>query len=457
MGRFPYLPHTEADIQAMLKRIGCGSIEELFSSIPDSMRHKGPLPLPEPMSEWELNEQMERLCAANPPRSTRYYIGAGSYDHYIPAIVRSLASRSEFVTAYTPYQPEASQGTLQAIYEFQTMITELTDMDVATASHYDGATALAEALLIPLRKKSSKGEGKVAVSRLIHPAHRQIIRTYLQPVGYTVVDIPADNNGKTDLTRASEIIPRDQGEFAAVVIQSPNFFGYIEDLADARALCDACQIMFIASFTEALSLGILKPPGSFGADLVAGEGQSLGLTRSFGGPGLGLLAGTGKQMRNLPGRLVGKTVDKDGERGYVLTLATREQHIRREKASSNICSNNGLNALTAAIYLASAGKEGIRSLAQQNHDKASYLKRKLGEAGFCFPFQSPFFNEFVCHAPARFRKIREKLMAEENIHAGLPLEDYYPELSDHYLFCATETAKKTEMDALAWRCRYGTE
>lgn len=448
MNQFPYLPHTAADTAAMLEKTGSPTVEALFSAIPEALRLKTPLDLPAPLSEMELEGRMGALAAANTP--LRPLLGAGSYDHFIPAVVRSLAARSEFLTAYTPYQPEISQGTLQAIYEFQTMVTALTGMDVATASHYDGGTALAEALLIGLRrKKTPAGKGVVAVSALVHPAHRQIIRTYLQPAGYGIIEIPADANGKTDFAKAATLLVAAGGEVTAVAVQSPNFFGNIEDLAAARSLCDAHDALFVASFTEALSLGLLKPPGAFGADLVAGEGQSLGIARACGGPGLGLLAGTTALLRTLPGRLVGKTVDADGERGYVLTLATREQHIRREKASSNICSNNGHNALTAAIYLATAGKEGLRALTVRNHDKAAYLRSKLGEAGFTFPFTGPFFNEFVAKAPAGFAARRETLAREHGILAGLPLAGYYPELADHYLFCATETARKDDIDTLA--------
>ncbi len=436
-----YLPHTQDDIDSMLKKIGKSSIDSIFDSIPDKLKTKEPLDLPEALTEWELDDHMHNVeQSITASGLCTYFIGAGSYDHYIPHAVKYLVSRSEFMTAYTPYQPEVSQGTLQGIYEFQTMITRLTGMDVATASHYDCGTALAEALLIALKKKKKK---KVAVSALIHPAHKQIINTYLNPAGYEMLEIPFDENGQTDFSK----VPDD--EIAGIAVQSPNFFGNIEKMEQAKKACDEKKIFFVASFTEALSLGLLKPPGSFGADLVAGEGQSFGLAKSFGGPGLGLLAGTNKQMRNLPGRLVGKTKDTNGDRGYVLTLATREQHIRREKASSNICSNNGLNALTAAMYLASVGKTGIREIAQQNHDKAVYLRKKLSEAGFTFPFETPFFNEFIAKAPEGFVETRKRLIEDRCIYAGLDIGQYFPDFKDHYLFCATEKVKKEDMDNLA--------
>jgi glycine dehydrogenase subunit 1 len=346
------------------------------------------------------------------------------------------------MTAYTPYQPEVSQGTLQGIYEFQTMVTALLGMDIATASHYDGGTALAECALIALRK--SKSANKIAVSNLIHPSHRHIMKTYLGPSGYEMVDIPADKNGLTDL-----VALKSMDDIAGVAVQSPNFFGNIEDLGSFKACADEKNCLLITSFTEALAHGLLKSPGRFGADLVAGEGQSLGMTKSFGGPGLGILAGTQSMMRNLPGRFVGKTVDSKGRRGYVLTLATREQHIRREKASSNICSNNGLNAMTAAIYMAAAGKNGIREIARLNHDKAVYLKNILVGAGLQSVYSGAFFNEFVLKAPAGFANKRREIAEKYNLFAGVPLEPFYPDMADHYLFCATETVSRQAMDLLA--------
>jgi len=438
-----YLPHTKEDIESMLKVTGQSCLNDLFNSIPDDLKIKDDLALPESLSEWELNAHMEELASLNIAcKDYKCFIGAGSYDHYIPAIIPYLISRSEFMTAYTPYQPEVSQGTLQGIYEFQTMVTELLGMDIATASHYDCGTALAEAALIALRK--NKKTNKIAVSSLVHPSHRQIIHTYITPAGYEIVEIPYTKEGLTDV-RALESMD----DIAGIAVQSPNFFGNIEDLSAFKAVADVKNALFITSFTEALAFGLLKNPGSFGADLVAGEGQSLGIAKSFGGPGLGLLAGTQKQMRNLPGRLIGKTKDANGDNGFVLTLATREQHIRREKASSNICSNNGLNAMTAAIFLATVGKIGIREIAQQNHDKAVYLKASLETAGFESAFETPFFNEFLMKAPAGFEQKRAALIHDKCIFAGVGLEPYYPELKQHYLFCATEKISKKDIDQLA--------
>ncbi len=438
-----YLPHTKEDIQSMLEVTGHKTLENLFDSIPQDLKSKNGINIPEAISEWDLNAHMEHLASDNIAcRDYKCFIGAGSYDHYIPAIVPYLISRSEFMTAYTPYQPEISQGTLQGIYEFQTMVTHLLGMDIATASHYDGGTALAEAALISLR--THKTANTVAVSRLTHPSHRQIVDTYLRPTQFKVIEIPCTEDGITDL-KALEAME----DLAGICVQSPNFLGNIEDLEKVRQIATDKKAMMVASFTEAMAYGLLKNPGSLGADIVAGEGQSLGISKSFGGPGLGLLAGTKKQMRNLPGRLIGKTTDVKGRPGYVLTLATREQHIRREKASSNICSNNGLCAMTAGIYMATVGKIGMRKIAQLNHNKAIYLKKTLIESGLTPAFDVPFFNEFVMKVPEGFDQMRRNLIEEQCIFAGLDLEPYYPELKGHYLFCATETVSKEDIDYLA--------
>lgn len=438
-----YLPHTGQDIEQMLAVTGHSDLDQLFDIIPDSAKTKTGLNLPDALSEWDLNAEMDELALQNVAcGSYTCLMGAGSYDHHIPAVVPYLISRSEFMTAYTPYQPEVSQGTLQGIYEFQTMITTLLGMDIATASHYDGGTALAECVLIALNK--SKKADKIAVSKLVHPSHRRIIKTYLNPSGYEMVEIPADENGLTDVAAFKSM-----DKVAGVAVQSPNFFGNIEDLGAFKAAADEKKCLLITSFTEAMAHGLLKSPGRFGADLVAGEGQSLGMNKSFGGPGLGLLAGTKQLIRNLPGRFVGKTTDSKGQRGYVLTLATREQHIRREKASSNICSNNGLNAMTAAVYMAAAGKNGIREIARLNHDKAVYLKNALVGAGFESVHDGPFFNEFVLKTPAGFAAKRRELAQKYNMFAGVPLESFYPDMTDHYLFCATETVSRQAIDFLA--------
>ena len=436
-----YLPHTKDDIADMLQTIGIGSIDELFDSLPAACRRKKELDLPDPLTEWELNNHMDALASSMAVcPEYKVFIGAGSYDHYIPEVARQLLGRSEFYTAYTPYQPEISQGTLQAIYEYQTLTTRLLGMDVANASMYDGASALAEALLMAIRITRRK---KVVVSRLIHPLYRRVIQTYFAPTGYDVVELPYLENGRTDLSGLENL-----EEIAGVAIQSPNFMGCIEDLdAVSQNVHSDKKTLMIVSFSEPLAYGILKNPGSLGADIACGEGQSLGIPRSFGGPGLGMFAAKRAYMRQMPGRLIGKTTDVDGKNGFVLTLATREQHIRREKATSNICSNQGLCATAAGMYMAALGGSGFRELAQLNHDKAAYLKSALKNAGCEIPFSTPTFNEFVVKFPDGFEATYGRLMAKK-IVPGLPLVQYYPELKGHFLLCVTETMDKTDMDLL---------
>ncbi len=434
-----YLPHTDEDIAEMLQAVGAADLEELFQTIPGDCRRKGNLNLPEPLSEWELNDHMAALAsltAVSP--EYKIFLGAGSYEHYIPASVSYLLGRSEVSTAYTPYQPEISQGTLQAIYEYQTLVSRLLGMEVANASMYDGASALAEALLMAVRISRRQ---KVAISRAVHPLYRRVVRTYFEPTGYEIIELPYLPDGRTDLSLLAGM-----KDFAAVAVQSPNFFGCIEDLTAKAAHADPKRL-FVTCFTEPLAYGLLKSPGSQGADIACGEGQSFGNPRSFGGPGLGMFASKNVYVRNMPGRLIGQTKDKDGKRGFVLTLATREQHIRREKATSNICSNQGLCATAAAMYMASLGGTGIRELARLNRDKAEYLKAALKAAGFEIPFASPTFNEFVVKFPQGFGEPYKKLL-EKKIVAGLSLSYYYPELPDHYLLCVTETRSKEDMDEL---------
>ena len=435
-----YLPHTDDDISAMLKVAGVGSLDELFSTVPEDCRKEESLNLPDPLTEWELDQHMASLAAtmATMPEY-KVFVGAGSYEHFVPSSVLSLLGRSEFVTSYTPYQPEVSQGTLQGIFEYQTLICRLLGMEVANASMYDGASALAEALLMATRITKKK---KVAISRLIHPHYREVVKTYLWPTGYEVVELPYLGNGRTDLSALDGMT-----ELAAIAIQSPNFFGCIEDLAALREKASGQGALSIVSFTEVLAYGLLRNPGSYEADIVCGEGQSLGIPQSFGGPSLGIFASKMKYVRSMPGRLVGKTVDKAGRRGFVLTLATREQHIRRERATSNICTNQGLCALEAAMYMASLGKNGLRELAKLNYDKAQYLKGRLKEAGFKIGFEGPTFNEFVVEFPSNFERTYSRLL-DQKIVAGLPLASYYPDLTNCYLMGVTETKTKEDMDIL---------
>jgi len=435
-----YLPHTEEEVKAMLSALGVSSLDGLFGMVPESNRFRGELNLPQPMSEWDLNRHMQELSGMNTSTdSNRIFIGAGSYSHYIPEVVRHLIGRSEFATAYTPYQPEISQGTLQGIFEYQSLVARLLGLEVANASLYDGATALAEALLMAVRITKKE---KVALSRAIHPLYRQVVATYLGPAGYEMVEIPFREDGRSQVSTLDEL-----GDLAAVALQSPNFFGVIEDLAAAGRLLAEEKTLFICCFTEPLAYGLLKSPGSCGADIACGEGQSFGIPQSFGGPGLGMFACREKYMRNMPGRLVGQTTDADGKRGFVLTLATREQHIRREKATSNICSNQGLCAMASAMYMATIGGTGIRELAQLNRDKSEYLKRGLQRNGHRIVFESPTFNEFVVAFAGDAGSIHAALL-KKGIAAGLPLERFYPELSGACLLCATETLSKEDMDNL---------
>jgi glycine dehydrogenase subunit 1 len=436
-----YLPQTDEDIKKMLQTIGAGSLDDLFSAIPEACRRRGEMTLPESLTEWELDRHMGELAgkmAVSP--EYKVFMGAGSYHHCIPEITKQLLSRSEFFTAYTPYQPEISQGTLQAIYEYQTLVTRLLGMDVANASMYDGASSLAEALLMAIRVTRN---GRVAVSKAVHPLYRRVVKTYFAPTGYEVIEIPYLENGRTDLSGLDQL----EG-LAGVAVQSPNFFGCIEDLkAVGEKIHSEDKRLFITAFSEPLAYGLLKNPGDCGADIACGEGQSFGIPQSFGGPGLGMFAAKKDYMRSMPGRLIGQTVDREGRRGFVLTLATREQHIRRERATSNICSNQGLCATASVMYMAALGGTGIRELASLNHDKAAYLKSAFRNAGLTIPFESPVFNEFVAKFPDGFEASYARLL-EKKIVAGLPLAPHYPELEDHYLLCATETVSREEMDAL---------
>jgi len=332
-----------------------------------------------------------------------------------------------------------SQGTLQAIYEYQTLAARLLGMEVANASLYDGASALAEALLMAIRITKKKG---VAVSRATHPLHRRVVRTYFEPSGYELIELDYLEDGRTDLSKLGGI-----DELAAVAVQSPNFFGVIEDLHAVGEAAREREALFVTSFTEPLAYGLLKNPGEHGADIACGDGQSLGIPQSFGGPGLGMFASKLSHVRNMPGRLVGQTKDVEGKRGFVLTLATREQHIRRAKATSNICTNSSLCALTSVMYMASLGQSGIRDLAALNRDKAEYLKEKLISAGCEVGFTGPTFNEFVVKFPGDSAAVYDRLL-EKKIVAGLPLAQYYPEMEGRYLLCVTETKSKAEMDAL---------
>jgi len=438
-----YIPHTEHDVTEMLARIGVGSIEELFVEVPQSVRLQRPLDLPAPLAETELLRELRGLARQNATVNThRSFLGGGAYNHFSPAVVDQLISRSEFYTAYTPYQPEISQGTLQAVFEFQTLICQLTGMDAANASMYDGASACAEAVLMAVRLTKRR---KVLLSRALNPRYRATVATYCRYLDLQIEEIAIAADGRTD---GADLVARLDGDAAVVVLGYPNYFGAIEDLAAAAESAHAAGALLVAACAEPIALGLLKAPGDLGADIVVGEGQGFGLPLSFGGPYVGFFAANQKGLRAMPGRLIGETVDLDGKRGFVLTLATREQHIRREKATSNICSNQGLCALMATVFLALLGKQGMRELAGQNVAKAAYARDQIAALdGFSIVFAGPNFNEFVVRCAAGVAPVLARLEQQE-ILGGIPLGPDYPELADCLLVCVTEQNSRSDIDAL---------
>jgi len=440
----PYIPHTEKDIQEMLEVAGFKGLEELFNTIPEGLKLKRPLNLPPGLSEQGLLQELSTLSKRNATvEDYTSFLGAGAYNHYIPSIVNHILLRSEFYTAYTPYQPEISQGTLQAIFEYQTLICQLTGMEVANASMYDGASATVEAVLMARR---INGRPKVLISSTLHPEYREVVKTYLlsQPLSLQEVMFCTES-GRTLPEAVERLIDK---ETSCLVVQHPNFFGCLEDLETLGRLAHKDGAIFIVVITEPVSLGLLKPPGGFGADIVVGEGQALGNTLSFGGPYLGLFATLERYVRQMPGRLVGETIDKEGRRGYVLTIATREQHIRREKATSNICTNEGLCALAATVYLTALGKRGLMELARLNLAKAHYLKEGLKKVdGIKMAFNAPTFNEFTIKVEKDPEEVLKTLL-NKGILGGISLGRFYPILKNHILLCVTEMNTKVEMDSL---------
>jgi glycine dehydrogenase subunit 1 len=432
-----FIPHTEQDQKQMLQKIGVAGLEDLFRDIPERLLLKRPLDLPASLSEQEIFSTMKEIGARNLiPKIT--LMGAGAYNHYIPSVVGHIVARSEFYTAYTPYQAEISQGILQAIYEYQTMIARLTGMQVANASMYDGASAMAEAAVLAAK---SSGRNKIVLIRSVHPQYRETVRTYAWANGYELVEAPFAPSGQIDRNALLNTV---DDKTAAVLIQSPNFFGIIEDIASISPDIHAKGALLVSGFTEATSLGILKPAGEMGADFVVGEGQAFGNPLNYGGPYLGIFAATEKFLRKIPGRLCGATVDKQGQRGFVLTLQTREQHIRRERATSNICSNEALCALAAGVYLACLGKN-LKKLAGLNVQKAQYLKGRLSELpGWSAAFAGPVYNEFVMRCPDPVAT--NVKLQKHGIVGGYELGKDYPELKGGLLFCATEMLKKEDMD-----------
>jgi len=438
-----YLSLTEQDRSDMLRTLGLTDSSQLFESIPESIRLQRPLDLPDAQSESDIIAYFKKLAGQNASLDTySYFLGAGAYQHFIPAVIDFLISRGEFFTAYTPYQPEVSQGTLQAIFEFQTMICQLAGLEVANASLYDGSTAMVEAVLMAERVTRRK---KVLLAGCIHPEYRAVLDTYLKHLGMTVEVVPETDSGAAD---PEQIRSRMSDQTAVVVTQNPNFLGIIEPLQAIGEVAHQAGALYAVVVTEAISLGLLRAPGELGADIVCGEGQSLGVPVNFGGPYLGFMATRDQFKRNMPGRIVGQTADSKGRRGFVLTLATREQHIRREKATSNICTNTGLCALMATIFMTLVGKQGLREMALQSYHKAHYLQAQLaGLGGFNNPYSGKFFNEFVVDVPGDAAELQRALLAQ-GIVAGLPLSRYFPKRKHSLLLCATERNCRQEVDRL---------
>jgi glycine dehydrogenase subunit 1 len=436
-----YIPHTEDDRREMLAAIGVGGLDDLYQAVPEAVRFPD-LDLPSALSEMEIMDELQALAEANLDMGhTACFLGAGAYNHFIPSVVDHILRRNEFYTAYTPYQPEVSQGTLQAIFEYQSLISNLTGMDVANASLYDGATALAESISMALSHYRGK-RSRIVLSPAIHPHYRAVARTYLRGMD---VHIAGDEAVQTDLAALTGLV---DAETALVAVQYPDFFGRIEDFTALGEAAHAAGALLCVVINP-LALGLLKPPSEFGADIVVGEGQPLGIPLSYGGPYLGLMATTQDLVRKMPGRLVGETVDTLGRRGYVLTLTPREQHIRREKATSNICTNQGLMALAALVYLAALGKGGLRQVAELCYQKAHYAADKIaGLDAYALWGEVPFFNEFVVRCPRPVAEINTALLEEHEILGGYDLGLEYPELEQHMLVAVTERNDRDEIDDL---------
>ncbi|MED4204386.1 aminomethyl-transferring glycine dehydrogenase subunit GcvPA [Neobacillus mesonae] len=433
-----YLPMTEQDKKAMLETIGVSTIDELFSDIPEKVKFQGLYNIKQAKSETSLTKELFKLAGKNADlKQNVSFLGAGVYDHYMPIIVDHVISRSEFYTAYTPYQPEISQGELQAIFEFQTMICELTGMEVANSSMYDGGTALAEAAMLSAGHTRRK---TIVVSSAVHPEYRDVLKTYAKGQYIEVVEVPV-KDGVTDVNVLKDLVNKDT---AAVIVQYPNFFGRIEPLKELEEIIHEQKAMFVVS-SNPLSLGVLTPPGKFGADIVVGDAQPFGIPTAFGGPHCGYFAVTSKLMRKVPGRLVGQTTDEEGRRGFVLTLQAREQHIRRDKATSNICSNQALNALAASVAMTALGKSGVREMAAANLQKANYAKNAFKAAGIEVVNDGHLFNEFVVKLNSPVKQVNQKLL-EKGIIGGYDLGRDYPDLAHHMLIAVTEQRTKEEID-----------
>ncbi len=436
----PFIVNTADEREEMLKAIGAASFEELLKDVPAEVRLKKPLDLNPPLDEPRVRNLLEGMASSNGSTADHVsFLGAGAYDHFIPAAVGTITSRSEFYTAYTPYQAEVSQGTLQAIYEYQSLICRLYGMDVANASMYDGATALAEAVLMAM---NTTGRHQVVIAGQLHPNSISVLKTYLEAAGQEAIVQNALEDGIGSISSLRELVGQST---AAVVVQQPNFYGCLEEVEEIASIAHEKGALFVVS-ADPLSLGVLASPGSYGADIAVGEGQPLGTPQSFGGPYLGIFAVKKDFIRKIPGRLIGMTKDREGKDGFILTLQTREQHIRREKATSNICSNEALNALAAAVYLSLLGREGLREVASQSAQKAAYLSRKITAIpGFSLKFSKPFFREFVLETPIPAAEVIVRML-EKKVFAGYDLS---PHGENGLLVAVTEKRTKEELDAFA--------
>jgi len=434
-----YFPLTEEDRKQMLSEIGVKGFDELVAKVPAQLKNPV-LDLPEGLSEFELRQYLENILGQNQTaRELLSFLGAGSYDHYIPSVVRHILSRGEFYTAYTPYQPEASQGTLQTIFEYQSMMAEITGLDVVNASHYDGATAFAEGCLLALNFNQRQ---KVLVARTVHPEYRQVMKTYLSGTDFQIEEIPFTAAGTLDLEAFRKMLDMNVG---CVAVGSPNFFGVVEDLDEVSDLTHKHGALFVTT-GHPLSYLVFRSPGEWKADVACGEAQPFGIPLNFGGPYVGYFATTRSLMRRIPGRLAGITKDRNGRRTFVLTLQAREQHIRREKASSNICTNQALCALAVCVYLSTLGREGLKDVALLNVDRANTLRSRIEKlGGYQIPFSGAIFNEFVVKSKRSVPLLFEKLL-KKGVLAGYSLEKDYPELKNHFLVTATETKTEEDLD-----------
>jgi glycine dehydrogenase subunit 1 len=435
-----YLPKSPTDREQMLHDIGIRSIDDLFAPIPAEYRLKRELDIAPSMAEADILDWFRQRAAETAASTYANFLGAGAYHHYRPVVIDTLISRGEFFTAYTPYQPEISQGTLQAIFEFQSMICELTGMEVANASMYDGSTATTEAAMMAARVTGRRG---AVVARSVHPEYREVLASYAKNQGMPVSEVAFLDTGRVDTAALEKAVTADT---ACILIQSPNFFGTIEDVAAIAEVAHRKGALLVVAIAEAVSLGIVKPPAE--ADIVAMEAQSFGVPLSFGGPYAGVIATKEKFVRQMPGRLVGQTVDKRGNRGFVLTLSTREQHIRREKATSNICTNQALIALMATVFMTVYGREGLKELATQNLAKAAYAAEQFGKTAKVLFQGAPRFNEFVVQTTEDPKALNDRML-EQKIIGGFPLKKFYPELGNASLWCCTELTRKTAIDAAA--------